>query len=90
MSSKNVLVHKHTKKIPYQYRLNGQDYEIPPKLDSNYSIRMWDFDWANMDDVPNIKVINEDEGNRVRFGDIGITSTPCLQYDLHFFEKHLL
>jgi hypothetical protein len=94
MSLTNVLVQ--ALEIPegyethmYHYQFGEYHFLIPIQT---FSLRMWDFDFANSDHLPNNKVftISKDTQKPVNFfEEYGIVNTPCLQYDLHYFFKYL-
>ena len=70
--SQNILLQENTgEKIYYQFK--GRNF-LTPSCDA--SIRFWDFDFANSNEVINDKVHNG------IFNKIGINPSPCPQYDL--------
>ena len=66
---------------PYSYTFNDNNFIIPLQ---NASIRLWDFDFANVDELKNKKALDkyyEDSS--------GIGGNACPQYDMHYFFSGL-
>jgi hypothetical protein len=95
MSPRNILVQKLTispddRGNGYLYQWGDNWYFIPV---TDFSIRLWDFDFANCDILPNYKVATPSKGGlgnpTIHWPDHGIIPDKCLQYDLHFLFNYL-
>ena len=73
--SSNILVQK-VKVLPIHYHFKDNHYLIPG---IGASIRFWDYDFANSNEVHNAKVRNATQEIKE---DYGIIELPCQQYDL--------
>lgn len=94
MSLTNVLIQE--VEIPegyadhlYHYQFEQQHFLIPIQ---NFSLRLWDFDFANSQFLPNRKVfVGPPTVEKVYnfYEEYGILEKGCLQYDLHYFLNWL-
>jgi hypothetical protein len=68
----------------YHYQFLEHHFLVPIQ---NFSLRLWDFDFANSENVPNSKVFVETRGGDYKdeYTDYGILRQPCHQYDMHYF-----
>jgi serine/threonine protein kinase len=99
-SPRNILVQKTNvpedqQEWKYLYQFGNSYYLIP---DVGFSLRLWDFDFANCNELPNGKVHSQMSKSMVVknknqsvdwFSDFGITQEQCEQYDLHLFFNYL-
>jgi hypothetical protein len=96
LSPSNILIQKitvtpETQGAGYLYQWGDHWYFIPV---TDFSIRLWDFDFANCTQLPNYKVYAQPDPTDpstiyTNFTEYGILPTPCLQYDLHFLFNYL-
>ena len=96
MSPRNILIQKLTVTEDndgsgYLYQWGDHWFFIPVV---DFSVRLWDFDFANCSELPNYKVYtqttpDDPSTTKIHYEDYGILPTPCLQYDLHFLFNYM-
>ena len=94
MSPRNVLVQRlnvteEDRGNGYLYQWMDQWYYLPV---ADFSLRLWDFDFANSSLLPNYKVATPKKtgsGVDLHFPEYGIIPDACPQYDLHFLWNYL-
>ncbi len=84
LSSKNVLINKSTTTTHKHYKFDNLVYEIPP---SDIEIFLWDFEYANIKDIVNNKLITDDLINMKK--EYGIRIERNQYYDIHYFLNSL-
>ena len=84
LSSKNILIGKSTSTSSTQYKFDYLVYEMPP---SDIEIFLWDFEFANIKDIINNKLIVNDLTNMRK--EYGISIERNQYYDIHYFLNGL-
>jgi hypothetical protein len=84
LSSKNILVNKSECRINKHYKFDYLLYEIPP---SDIEIFLWDFEYSNIKDLVNNRLIVDDLKNMKN--EYGIRIERNQYYDIHYFLNSL-